>query len=111
MPMKKAILTAGIIALFLALCLTVILLLPEDNPHQPADTTAENLQYFFDSNHIDHITGLSFTYQGKSTISLTKEKSGWQVTNRAGLPVSGSAVSDLLETVEQMLAIRVITET
>ena len=110
MPMKKAILTAGIVALFLTLCLAVILLLPESGTDEPSDTTTQSLQYFFDLNHIDHITKLSFTYQEKTTVSLSKTENGWQVTDRAGLPIAESAMDDLLGNIQQMLAIRIITE-
>lgn len=110
MPIKKAILIAGIVALTLALCLTVILLLPNGTADEPTDTTAENLQYLFDLNHAEHITRLSFTYKDRAAISISKAGDGWQVTDRAGLPIDSVAAELLLDPLEQMLALRIISE-
>ena len=110
MPMKKSILIAGIVALTLAICLAVILLLPNHSDNQPADTTAQNLQYLFDLNHVEHITKLSFVYKDRTSISISKVEDGWQVTDRAGLPIDDLAMEILLDPLEQMLALRIINE-
>ena len=110
MPMKKAILIAGIVALTLSICLAVILLLPDSSGDQPADTTAENLQYLFDLNHTEHITKLSFVYKDRASVSVSKVDGSWQVTDRAGLPIDDLAMEILLDPLEQMLALRIITQ-
>ena len=109
MPLKRPILIAGCIALFLAATMTFLLLLP-DTSEVPAATTAQNLQYFFDLNHIDHIDSISFTYEDNQPIALEKKEEQWQVKGNGGLPIDSSAVALLLHPLEQMLALRIITE-
>ena len=109
MPLKKSILIAGCIALFLAATLAVILLLPEQTD-SPAETTPQNLQYFFDLNHTEHLDAIAFTYRDHPSISLERVGDDWQVKSRAGLPIDSAALALLLQPLEQMLALRVITE-
>ena len=109
MPLKKPILLAACIALTLAVTMTILLLLPE-NTDAPAETTAPNHRYFFDLNHIDHMDAITFTYGERGPVSLEKTEEGWQVKGRSGLPIDPAAVQNLLSPLEQMLALRVITE-
>lgn len=110
MPLKKTIISAGIVALLLLLTLTVILLLTKNTEEQPTQTAAPEVQYFFDLNDIDCISQISFTYQKNESVSVSKVGEEWQITHRPGLPVEDTVISDWLDQLSQMLALRSITD-
>lgn len=110
MPLKKPILIASVITLALITILIVTALLPKSD-QSPNDTEPPVVQVMFDTNHIDHLEGFSYRYQGKDSVSVVRTDNGWQIADRPELPLDPEAVSLMLSGYRQILALRTVTET
>ena len=109
MPLKKTILVALTVVLLLALPL-IWLLWPSDLPAAEEEQEQPTVQILVDQNHGDHPERLRFTVKDKEEISISRTDSGWQITDRPGLPIDPAAMRLLLAQYEQILALRRITE-
>lgn len=111
MPMKKTIIAASAVMLILIALLVVVLCLQQSD-EKPEVTDSPTVQVMFDTNHLEHLESFSFRYEGKETVSISRTKEGgWQITDRPGLPVDPVEVTLMLRGYEQMLALRLVTET
>jgi hypothetical protein len=110
MPMKKTIIAAAAVMMILTILLVVILCLPT-NDAEPEVTEPPTVQVMFDTNHVEHLEMLSFCYEGKETVSISRTKEGgWQITDRPGLPIDPVEVTLMLRGYERMLALRLVSE-
>lgn len=109
MPMKKPILIAGITMILLCVAVTVVVLLPTDSEQSPVESDDQLTEVLFDLNDADCIEQIAFTRAESEAISLRKTDSGWQVAERAGLPIDSAVINPILNRLSQMLALRLIT--
>lgn len=109
MPMKKPIIIAGITMILLCIAVTVVVLLPADSEPNPVETDAPLTEVLFDLNDANCIEQIAFTHAEGDSISLSKTTSGWQISERSGLPINPAVISPILNRLSQMLALRLIT--
>lgn len=104
--------TRSFIWILLALIITGALCIflwiqPEEDEDVSDDT---ELQTLFDQNDPNTITALSFVCGENSALSFIRTQDGWQAEGRSNIPIAQSALQSLLDSLEYMLAIRLINE-
>lgn len=110
MPLKKTILAATIAILVLLIPVFCLMLWPEPTDEEAQVTDPPSVQVLFDVNHVEHLEKISFVYQEREKISISRINGGWQITDRPGLPVNGEVMTPILTLYKQILALRTITE-